>query len=123
QPEHELVDTGVFADNRYFDVEVEYAKASPTDLVIRISASNRGPETAPLHLLPTLWFRNTWAWQRDDPDPGGLRAGERPILRQIAPGLVHAEHRTLGDYWLACEGKPEVLFTENETNAVHLWGG
>src|SRR5205823_10806877 len=68
QPEYELVDTGIFAENRYFDVEVEYAKASPTDLVIRITATNRGPEAAPLRILPTLWFRNTWAWQRTDPD-------------------------------------------------------
>src|SRR5205823_13565267 len=95
QPEYELVDTGIFAENRYFDVEVEYAKASPTDLVIRITATNRGPEAAPLHILPTLWFRNTWAWQRTAPDPGGLRADERPLLRQSAPGVVKAEHRQL----------------------------
>jgi hypothetical protein len=123
QPEYELVDTGVFAEDRYFDVQVEYAKASPTDMVIRISGTNRGPDPAPLHILPTMWFRNTWAWQRDDPDPGGLRAGERPILRQVAPGLVQAEHRTLGEYWLACDAAPELLFTENETNAARLWGG
>ncbi|MBV9547224.1 MAG: glucosidase, partial [Chloroflexi bacterium] len=123
QPEYELVDTGVFAENRYFDVEVEYAKASPTDLVIRITATNRGPDSAPLHILPMLWFRNTWAWQRSEPDPGGLRADERPVLREIAPGIVCAEHRTLGDYWLACEGASELLFTENETNAERLWCG
>src|ERR671936_693929 len=122
QPEYELVDTGIFAENRYFDVQVEYAKASPTDLVIRVSATNRGPEPAPLHMLPTLWFRNTWTWERDDPDPGGLRAGERPILPQVAPDLVPAEHRTLGDYWLACDGSPRLLFTDNETNAARLWG-
>jgi hypothetical protein len=122
QPEYELVDTGVFADNRYFDVQVEYAKASPTDLVIRIAATNRGAEPAPLHLLPMLWFRNTWAWQRSDPDPGGLRADERPLLHEVSSGIVRAEHRTLGDYWLACDGTPELLFTENETNAERLWG-
>ena len=122
QPEYELVDTGIFAEDRYFDVEVEYAKASPTDLVIRIRATNRGPQPAPLHIVPTLWFRNTWTWQRDDPDPGGLRAGERPILRQVAPDLVRAEHRTLGDYWLACDRSPVLLFTDNETNAARLWG-
>jgi hypothetical protein len=122
QPEYELVDTGIFAENRYFDVEVEYAKASPTDLVIRITATNRGPDSAPLHVLPTLWFRNTWAWQRSAPDPGGLHADERPRLLEVAPGAVKAEHRTLGDYWLACEGRPtQLLFTDNETNAARLW--
>src|ERR687885_371574 len=101
QPEYELVDTGVFAQDRYFDVQVEYAKAGPTDLVVRITATNRGPQPAPLHVLPTLWFRNTLAWQREDPDPGGLRGATRPELRQVAPGLVHADHATLGSYWLA----------------------
>jgi len=123
QPEYELVDTGVFAQNRYFDVEVEYAKAAATDLVVRITATNRGPDTAPVHVLPTLWFRNTWAWERADPDPGGLGAGERPILRQVAPGVVWAEHRTLGDYWLACDRSPALLFTDNHTNVARLWGG
>src|SRR5919202_2571217 len=123
QPEYELVDTGVFAEDRYFDVQVEYAKASPTDLVIRLSATNRGPDPAPLHLLPTLWFRNTWAWQRDDPDPGGSTGSEKPVLRQVAPGLIEARHGTLGDYWLACQGAPHVVFCDNETNAARLWGG
>ena len=122
QPEYELVDTGVFAEDRYFDVYVEYAKATPTDLVIRITATNHGPDPAPLHLLPTLWFRNTWAWRRDDADRGGLRATERPVLRQVGAGLIHASHQTLGDYWLACLGANELLFTENETNAARLWG-
>jgi len=122
QPEYELVDTGIFADDCYFDIQVEYAKASPTDLVIRLSATNRGPEPAPLHLLPTLWFRNTWVWQRDDPDPGGLRGTMRPELRQVAPGLAEARHNTLGRYWLACQGTPELLFTDNESNAARLWG-
>src|SRR5437899_510074 len=122
QPEYELVDTGVFAEDRYFDVYVEYAKATPTDLVIRITATNHGPDPAPLHLLPTLWFRNTWAWRRDDADRGGLRATERPVLRQVGAELIHASHQTLGDYWLACQGANELLFTENETNAARLWG-
>ncbi|MBV9914535.1 MAG: hypothetical protein JOZ93_18290, partial [Sinobacteraceae bacterium] len=73
-------------------------------------------------LLPTLWFRNTWAWQRSDPDPGGLRADERPVLRAVSPGVIQAQHRTLGDYVLSCDGSPELLFTENETNAARLWG-
>jgi DNA-binding NarL/FixJ family response regulator len=97
QPEYELLDTGIFAEDRYFDIEVAYAKASPTDVVMRISATNRGPETAPLHILPTLWFRNTWTWQRDDPDPGGLRCTERPELRQVGPGLIEVSHATPGD--------------------------
>ena len=105
-PEYELIDTGVFNENRYFDVEVEYAKAGPNDVLIRIAATNRGPESAPLHLLPTLWYRNTWSWGRDD---------RRPEIRTM-PGqasstfgstieggkLVQASHHTLGDYWLAC---------------------
>ena len=122
QPEYELVDTGIFDERRYFDVEVEYAKASPSDVIVRISVSNRGPEAAPLHVLPTLWFRNTWVWQRDDLDPGGLNWTDRPILRQVAPGLVEARHSVLGTYWLACDGRPELLFTDNETNFQHLWG-
>jgi hypothetical protein len=112
--EFELVDTGIFAEDRYFDVEVEYAKASPTDIAIRISASNRGPDSAPLHVLPTLWYRNTWAWGRD---------ASRPMLR-IAPGQcqVEAAHPTLGTYRLAWQGAPTPLFTENETNFLRLWG-
>src|SRR6266404_6462011 len=111
EPEYELIDTGVFADNRYFDVTIEYAKADPTDLLIRLSATNRGPEAAPLHLLPTLWFRNTWAWGYDDRRPvltaeaEAGPAGEAPDVR-----LVHAQHYELGDYWLACEGTPALLF-------------
>jgi hypothetical protein len=112
--EYELVDTGIFAENRFFDVEVEYAKASPTDLVIRISATNRGPNSAPLHVLPTLWFRNTWAWGRDASLPT-LRL--TPDQRQ-----VEAAHSTLGTYWLAWDGEPSPLFTGNETNFLRLWG-
>src|ERR1700737_4059018 len=79
--EYQLVDTGVFAENRYFDVEVEYAKVDPRDLVIRFNATNRGPDAARLHLLPTLWFRNTWSWGNSERDP-------RPSLRQVGPGLI-----------------------------------
>ena len=123
QPEYEVVDTGIFGEDRCFDVQVEYAKAGPTDFIIRISATNRGPDPAPLRVLPTLWFRNTWSWERDDPDPGGLRAAERPVLRQVAPGLAHAEHRVLGDYWLACDRTPELLeqaaaTSENAANSA-----
>jgi len=124
EPEYELIDTGIFAEGRYFDVSVEYAKVDPLDVLIRMSATNRGPEAAPLHLLPTLWFRNIWAWGYDDRRPvltavGGEAgsAGEAADVR-----LVHAQHHELGDYWLACEGAPELLFTENESNAERLWG-
>ena len=111
--EYELLDSGLFHDDRYFDVFVEYAKATPEDLLARITVYNRGPETAHLRLLPTLWFRNTWLWGE-----GNLR----PLLREAAPGVIHASHPDLGHYWLYCEPSPELLFTENETNAQHLWG-
>jgi hypothetical protein len=114
QPEYELVDTGVFAEDRFFEVQAEYAKASPTDLVIRLSVTNRGPEPARLHLLPTLWFRNTWSW--------GYPSSARPTLHQTAAGTIQAIHAELGSYWLVCQGAPELLFTENETNAQRLWG-
>jgi hypothetical protein len=117
-PEYELLDTAVFAEDRYFDVVVEYAKVAPEDLLIRISATNRGPDPAPLHLLPTLWFRNTWSWGRDDRRPA-LKAVDVP-----AGGMrvVLAQHAELGQRWLSCEGTPELLFTENESNSERLWG-
>jgi hypothetical protein len=117
QGEFELVDTGIFYENRYFDVFVEYGKASPRDLLISISAANRGPEPATLHLLPTLWFRNTWAWGRDS---------RRPILGVSGQGsdvpAIEAQHHSLGKYQLFCEGAGELLFTENETNTRKLYG-
>ena len=113
QMEYELLDTGVFDDDRYFDVFLEYAKAAPEDVLIRITVNNRGPEAARLRLLPTLWFRNTWSWGDDD---------RKPALRQAAPGVIEASHQELGAYRLTCEGDPELLFTENETNAERLWG-
>ncbi len=115
--EYELLDTGVFADDKYFDVEVEYAKASPEDLLIRITATNRGIEPAPLHVLPTLWFRNRW---RHWPDAA------RPTLRGMSgPGgtqVIAATHAELGERWLFVEGEPPLLFTENETNLSLLFG-
>jgi Mannosylglycerate hydrolase MGH1-like glycoside hydrolase domain len=113
QFEYELIDTGVFNDNRYFDVFVEYAKENPEDILIRITVHNRGPETAPIRLLPTLWFRNTWSWGDDTP---------KPSLRESAAHAICATHHELAEYWLYCDGKPELLFTENETNAQRLWG-
>ncbi len=110
--EYELLDTGVFDEKRYFDVFVEYAKADVADVLIRITVHNRGPEPAHLRLLPTLWFRNTWSWGVDD---------RRPLLQKAAEGVVEAVHHDLGPYWLYCDGRPELLFTENESNAQRLW--
>jgi len=110
--EYELLDTGAFDEDRYFDVFVEYAKAGPEDILVRISVHNRGPEAAQLHLLPTLWFRNTWSWGEDVP---------RPILRE-AGGAVSAWHPELGDYTLSCDGARDLLFTENDSNNERLWG-
>ena len=111
--EYELLDTGVFDTDRYFDVFVEYAKEEPEDVLIRVSVHNRGPEEATLHLLPTLWFRNTWSWGQ------GVT---RPSLRQAAEGRVLAAHPELGEMTLHCEGRPELLFTENDSNSARLWG-
>ncbi len=115
-PEFELLDTGVFGENRYFDVFVEYAKCDVEDVLIKITAVNRGPDSAVLHLLPTLWFRNTWSWGKD------LR---RPIVRSApeTPGAVCAElqHWQYGKRWLLCAGRPELLFTENETNYAKIF--
>ena len=115
--EYELLDTGVFDDGRYFDVFVEYAKSSPEDILIRITVCNRGPEAAVLHVLPTLWFRNTWF----------RSTGEgKPALRQLVgqPGLstVGVSHADLGERFLYCEGEAPLLFTENETNNERLFG-
>ena len=134
-PEYELLDTGVFADNRYFDVFVEYAKSAPDDILIRIRAINRGPEPAILYLLPTIWFRNTWSWDIDERSPllkqgevvaqnGCDKTGEvgdksRPYV------LIEAQHAILGDYHLFCEAtmpSDDVLFTNNDTNMQRLFG-
>ena len=111
--EYELLDTGVFDDDRYFDVFVEYAKEGPEDILVRITVHNRGPEAARLRVLPTLWFRNTWSWDADQP---------KPSLREVGPGVIQATHHELGEYWLQCDGAAELLFTENESNAGRLWG-
>ncbi len=121
--EYELLDTGVFNEDRYFDVFVEYAKDGPEDILVRITAANRGPEPAELHLLPTLWFRNDWSsWIAQS-----NRAPEKPNLQQI-PGLtgtsaVAATHSLLGELTLFCEGEVPLLFTENETNHERLFPG
>ncbi len=117
QPEFELLDTGVFDDSRNFDVFVEYAKGGPEDILIKITASNRGPEAAEIHLLPTVWFRNRWSWG-DNTDP-------KPIARQVpsesGTTTIELEHFMLGRRRLYCEGVPELLFTENETNTQRLF--
>jgi hypothetical protein len=113
QPEFELVDTGLFDGERYFDVTVEYAKAAADDLLIRITVANRGPERAMLHLLPMLWFRNTWSWESGAP---------RPRLAATGAGVVEAQHATLGRRWLRVEGDADLLFTENDTNRERLFG-
>jgi hypothetical protein len=120
-PEFELIDTGIFDDNRYFDVFAEYAKYSPDDILIRITVANRGSESATLHLLPTLWFRNTWTWKC---------AHEGASIKRIRcekdENLLVASHESLGNFFLAIGASPDgrqppVLFTENETNMRHLW--
>ncbi len=111
QPEFELLDTGVFEDNRYFDVFVEYAKTDVEDILIKITAWNRGAEAAPLHLLPTVWFRNTWSWGKDLRRPAARRAPDTP-----GSLCTELEHWQYGKRWLLSAGNPELLFTENETN-------
>ena len=111
EPEFELIDTGVFDQDRYFDIFTEYAKADPDDVLIRITVVNRAAQPATLHLLPTIWFRNTWAWK-----PGY----HKPALR-LSGNTITAKEETLGSYQLALDGEPVVLFTENETNAYALW--
>ena len=112
QREYELLDTGCFAENRYFDVFIEYAKGSQDDILISVTVANRGPEPAELHLLPTIWFRNRWAWQE----------AERPLLKRSAPNVIELHEPKYRTFWLACEGTPDLLFTENETNTKRLYG-
>jgi len=118
-PEFELTDTGIFDDNRYFDVIVEYVKASAEDMLVRITAWNRGPEAARLHLLPTIWFRNTWSWSKD---PGQIR----PTLERIADmhgvPVMRVYHPQYSDRWLFAGDSPQLLFTENESNLRRLFG-
>jgi len=111
--EYELLDTGIFDDDRYFDVFVEYAKADPEDVLIEISVHNRGPEAAQIHVLPTLWFRNTWSWEEIE---------SKPVLRQAGESAINAVHPQLGSYTLQCDGVADLLFTENESNNQRLWG-
>jgi hypothetical protein len=116
QPEFELMDTGVFDKDFYFDVVVEYAKAGIDDILINISVTNRGSQPAKLHLLPTAWFRNIWSWGNTNARPDLYQARSSPR------GVVELKHPQLGTRWLHCEGSPELLFSENETNARRLYG-
>ncbi len=114
--EYELQDTGIFSENRYFDIFADYAKRDVNDILIRVRISNRGPDPAELIFLPTLWFRNTWSW--GDPDDGT----EKPQLRMLASDRLQASHPSLGEFVLWLDGSPEVLFTENETNTERIFG-
>ena len=130
--EYELLDTGIFDDSRYFDVLIEYAKADENDILVQITATNRGPEAAPLHLLPTLWFRNTWSWGYEEGPLGDTPT--RPCLQAVdvanggpdGAATIRSEHPESGPYLLhadALDGDvPDLLFTENETNRQRLFG-
>ncbi len=115
-PEYELIDTGVFAESRYFDMFMEYAKADVEDILIKVTAVNRGPEEADLQILPSLWFRNTWSWGRDD---------RKPNIKVISGAAdcvtLEIDHWQYGKRWLICDGTPQLLFTENETNRQRLF--
>jgi len=114
QPEFELIDTGLFDEDRYFDVFVEYAKASPDDMVMVVTAHNRGADAAPLHILPTLWFRNTWSW---------TDGAVKPAITAADDTTLAASHAKLGLFRLYCDGADSLLFCDNETNAHRLYGG
>jgi hypothetical protein len=113
QPEFELLDTGIFDDDRYFDVFVEYAKASPEDVLMRVTVHNRGPDAAEIHLLPQLWFRNTWSWQADS---------VRPDISRTNRDVLTARHAEIGDHAFYSDGKPEIIFCDNDTNVRRLFG-
>jgi hypothetical protein len=112
EPEYELIDTGAFEDDRYFDIFIEYAKADPNDIMIRIKAFNRGPEMKPLDIIPTLWFRNTWTWGADS---------SKPSLSAWSANTIQASHAELGDFFLYGDAAFAPLFTENETNAERIF--
>jgi len=116
QPEFELLDTGVFNDDRYFDVFVEYAKEDVEDILIKITVENRGPEVANLRLLPTIWFRNIWSWKVGEPRP------EMHVANAGPDPAIELNHPQMDSRWLHCEGSPELLFTENDTNVQRLFG-
>ncbi len=112
-PEYELLDTGIFAGDRYFDVFVEYAQAAPEEILMRVTAHNRGPEAAPLELLPQIWFRNTWSWDN---------VSVRPRLHALDDRSIALAVVEMGEYVLYCDGQPELLFCDNETNPKRIFG-
>ena len=114
QPEFELLDTGLFDDDRYFDVFVEYAKAAPNDILMRVTVHNRGPDEAALHVLPQLWFRNTWSWKPSD--------RPQPVLTAVDATTINVRHNRLGEYHFGAKDAAELLFCDNETNARRLFG-
>jgi len=120
-PEYELIDTGVFDEDRYFDIFVEYAKADAEEILCRVTVINRGPETAQLHLLPTIWFRNRWSWGYDN-SRSSMRRKLVAAGLEVDASLIELEDERYGRRLLYCEGTPELLFTENETNSERLFG-
>ncbi len=117
ESEFEIWNTTAFAENRFFDIEIEYAKVDAHDILIRVNAQNCGPDPAPLHLLPTIWFRNTWSWGRDPARPTLRKSSERSHI-----AVITASNAAMGDYDLFCDSVDDLFFTENETNAALLWG-
>src|SRR5262249_34910027 len=117
QPEYELVDTGIFSENRYFDVFVEYAKENPEDVLILVTVANRGPEAASLDVLPSVWFRNTWTW-----NPGRARPNLAAGVRADKRAVIEIDEPYVGRRYLHAEPGAQLLFTENETNAERLYG-
>lgn len=113
QPEFEIIDTGIFDDDRYFDVDIEYAKAGADDILLRLTITNRGPDEAPIHVLPQVWFRNTWSWFTDRP---------KPVLERDGADAV-ARNETFGAYAIHFDTADEIRFCENETNVAKLFGG
>lgn len=113
QPEFELIDTGIFDKDEYFDIFIEYAKSTPHDLLVKITVHNRGAQDAALNVLPTIWFRNTWAWGYNN---------YMPELTADSHGVIEVYHEQLGQLWLNAEGEPELLFCDNETNTQRLYG-
>src|SRR5271166_2073599 len=111
--EFELIDTGLFNEDRYFDVEVEYAKATPTDILMRVTVHNRGPDAVPLHILPQAWFRNGWSWDDDNARPG---------MREEGRGHVVGEHDQLGAFGLCFEAQDRLVFCDNDTNFAKVFG-
>src|SRR5215475_11363225 len=111
--EFELIDTGIFDENRYFDIEVEYAKADVNDVLMRVTVHNRGPDQARIHVLPQAWFRNVWSWSR------GVR---KPTLTDEGDGRVLAQHDELGEYWIQFQAPDRMLFCDNESNFARLFG-